>query len=159
MPPGFTPQTYSGHTTVYGNTANTTVYANPNPAQGLADLGAALANVAAREQYMDACMTSQGWTQVSKDFVEPEPAKYTQQAPARKGFALIPSASFANVTHYTRKITVAAGMNTEPALGGEIVTVLRQGDDFIVMQEQSGWVYGESHDGKRGYASKNWLNY
>lgn len=56
------PPTYTAQTTYTGYGAYTTVQAQPNPGQGLADLGTALGNAARQKQAMRSCMMAKGYT-------------------------------------------------------------------------------------------------
>lgn len=56
------PLSYTANTTYIGNGAYTTIQPQQNPGQGMADLGAAIGNIARKQQAMRVCMMSKGYT-------------------------------------------------------------------------------------------------
>jgi hypothetical protein len=60
------PAYYTGNTTCYGSSCRTTITPGPDYS-GLANLGAAIGHLAAKQRYLDNCLIANGWSEASKD--------------------------------------------------------------------------------------------
>lgn len=149
------PAYYTGHTTCYGNSCNTTITPGPDYS-GLSNLGAAIGHLAAKQRYLDNCMIANGWSEHTE-------AKYKEiehnpiYKPKLSGINEI---DFKPSDHIIMALNRDVALTEKPLFEGATVAWLSIGDKVTILREhETGWVQIKVlSTSKVGYAHKNWMD-
>lgn len=146
-------RTYSSTTTLYGDTAYTTVRENPNIGSGLKQLGDSLANLAARENFINDCLIAQGWSPKKPVSLSGTPPRPIQT------YSPTPSATVEMSPIEPRSVSIKhdVDLRDQADATGRPVLRVSAGEQVTTISESKYWYLVKTSSGKTGFAAKDWI--